>query len=109
MRFNLEIRNIQGSKRIILRFLCTYPRSFGHVDAILDTGEPITILSANDALRLRMPFNNFFPNQDYSAFELRGEFKKPVFLRSCGDELLRLNEKFKDRISAYKPTYDYVV
>ncbi len=60
MKFNLEIRNMQGSKRIILRFLCTYPRSFGHVDAIMDTGAPVTILSANDALRLRMPFNHTF-------------------------------------------------
>lgn len=68
MKFNLEIRNIQGSKRIILRFLCTYPRSFGHVDAIMDTGAPITILSANDALRLKMPFNNLSGTKPIKGF-----------------------------------------
>jgi len=45
MRFELQIRNIQGAKRVILPFLCTYPRSFGRVEAVIDTGAPQTILS----------------------------------------------------------------
>jgi len=59
MRFELQIRNIQGAKRVILPFLCTYPRSFGRVEAVIDTGAPQTILSAKDAIRLNMPFKSF--------------------------------------------------
>ncbi len=55
MKFNLEIRNVNGSKRIIFPFLSTYPRSFGRVEAIIDTGSPITVLSASDSLRLNLP------------------------------------------------------
>ena len=59
MRFNLEIRNIQGTRRIILLLLSTFPRSFGRIEAVIDTGAPKTILSAGDAIRLNIPFTNF--------------------------------------------------
>ena len=59
MKFDLEIRNIQSSKRIILPFLCTYPRSFGRVESIIDTGAPTTVISASDGIRLRLSFDNF--------------------------------------------------
>ena len=59
MRFNLEIRNIQGTRRIILPLLSTFPRSFGRIEAVIDTGAPKTILSAGDAIRLNIPFTNF--------------------------------------------------
>ena len=68
MRFELEIRNIQGSKRIILSFLSIYPRSFGRVQAIIDTGSPITILSAADAQRLNIPFKNFQSSSPIKGF-----------------------------------------
>lgn len=59
MKFNLEVRNIQGTKRIILPLISTYPRSFGHLESVIDTGAPKTILSAGDAIRLNIPFKNF--------------------------------------------------
>ncbi len=59
MKFNLQIRNIQGSKRIVLPLISIYPRSFGHLEAVIDTGAPKTILSAGDAMRLNIPFSNF--------------------------------------------------
>lgn len=59
MRFNLDIRNIQGARRIVLPILSTYPRSFGRIEAVIDTGAPKTILSAGDAIRLNIPFTNF--------------------------------------------------
>ena len=34
------------------------PRSFGHLEAFIDTGAPKTILSASDAERLRIPFSS---------------------------------------------------
>jgi len=68
MRFDLQVRNMQGSKRIILPFLCTYPRSFGHIEAVIDTGASQTILSARDALRLNIPFKNFSSTKPIKGF-----------------------------------------
>lgn len=68
MRFKLEVRNIQGAKRIILPFLSTYPRSFGRVEGVIDTGAPITILSASDALRLKIPFHNLSSTKPIKGF-----------------------------------------
>jgi len=55
MKFNLDIRN----RRIILPMLSTYPRSFGRIEDVIDTGAPKTILSAGDAIRLNIPFTSF--------------------------------------------------
>ena len=58
MRFNLEIRNIDGSIRIILPLFSRQPRSFGRIEAVIDTGFPKTIISAGDAIKLNIPFTN---------------------------------------------------
>ena len=68
MKFRLEVRNIQGAKRVILPFLSTYPRSFGRVEGVIDTGAPITILSASDALRLKIPFNSLTSTKPIKGF-----------------------------------------
>lgn len=49
-------------------FLSTYPRSFGHVEAVVDTGAPTTILSASDALRLKIPFHNLSSTKPIRGF-----------------------------------------
>ncbi|MDO8509246.1 MAG: hypothetical protein Q7S27_06220 [Nanoarchaeota archaeon] len=77
MRFNLEIRDMQGSKRVILPLLSTYPRSFGRIEAIIDTGAPKTILSAGDAIRLNIPFTNF---ESAAPLMGLGKGKTPVLL-----------------------------
>jgi len=77
MKFNLEIRNIQGTRRIILPLLSTYPRSFGRIEAIIDTGSPKTILSAGDAIRLNIPFTNF---ESAAPLTGLGKGKTPVLL-----------------------------
>ena len=77
MKFNLEIRNIQGTRRIILPLLSTYQRSFGRIEAIIDTGSPKTILSAGDAIRLNIPFTNF---ESAAPLTGLGKGKTPVLL-----------------------------
>ena len=77
MRFNLEIRNIQNSKRIILPLFSRQARSFGRIEAIIDTGSPRTILSAGDALRLNIPFTNFESSTPLAGL---GKGKTPVLL-----------------------------
>ena len=77
MRFNLEIRNIGGVKRIILPMFSRYPRSFGRVEAIIDTGAPKTIPSARDAVKLNIPFTNF---ESATPLTGLGKGKTPVLL-----------------------------
>ena len=77
MRFNLEIRNIQGTRRIILPLLSTFPRSFGRIEAVIDTGAPKTILSAGDAIRLNIPFTNFEGTTPLTGL---GKGRTPVLL-----------------------------
>ena len=79
MRFNLEIRNIQGTRRIILPMLSTYPRSFGRIEAVIDTGAPKTILSAGDAIRLNIPFTRFESTTPLTGL---GKGRTPVLLVS---------------------------
>ena len=50
MRFNLDIRKIGGSMRIILPISSRQPRSFGRIEVVIDTGSPKTIISAGDAI-----------------------------------------------------------
>ena len=98
MRFDLQIRTIHDSKRIILPFLCTYPRSFGRVEAIVDTGAPITILSASDSLRLRIPFSNFQSTKPIKGF---GRGGTPAL--SLGDFQIALHSKENQRINLKFP------
>jgi len=58
MRYKLEIRSSQNSKRIFLPILSTYPKCFGKLEGVIDTGSPRTVLSAADACRLNIPFKN---------------------------------------------------
>lgn len=58
MKYPVQIRDIHGSKRLVLPILSRQPRSFGHLEAFIDTGAPRTILSAVDAEKLRLPFSS---------------------------------------------------
>jgi len=58
MRFFLEFRKKLGGERILINFSSRYPRSFGPIQGIIDTGSPKTIISASDALRLNIPFKS---------------------------------------------------
>jgi len=77
MRFSLEIRNIEGAKRVILPMFSRQPRSFGRIEAIIDTGSPKTILSAGDAIRLNIPFTNFESTTPLTGL---GKGKTPMLL-----------------------------
>ncbi|MBS3100388.1 hypothetical protein J4463_04215 [Candidatus Pacearchaeota archaeon] len=77
MRFNLEIRKIDGSIRIILPLFSRQPRSFGRIELVIDTGAPKTILSAGDAIRLNIPFTNF---ESATPLTGLGKGKTPVLL-----------------------------
>ena len=77
MKFNLEIRNIDGSIRIVLPLFSRQARSFGRVEAIIDTGAPKTILSAGDAIRLNIPFTSFESTTPLIGL---GKGKTPVLL-----------------------------
>jgi hypothetical protein len=77
MKFNLEVRNIQKAKRIFLPMISTYPRSFGHLESVIDTGAPKTILSAGDAIRLNIPFMNFESTTPLTGL---GKGRTPVLL-----------------------------
>ncbi len=77
MRFNLEVRNIEGSIRTVLPFFSRQPRSFGRIEAVIDTGSPKTILSAGDAIRLNIPFTNF---ESAAPLTGLGKGKTPVLL-----------------------------
>jgi len=79
MRFNLEIRSIQEAKRIILPMVSTYPRSFGRIESVIDTGAPKTILSAGDAIRLNIPFTKF---ESATPLTGLGKGRTPVLLIS---------------------------
>ena len=59
MKYKIEIRSSQKSKRLFLPMLSMYPHCFGQLEAIIDTGSPRTVLSAADACRLKIPFKNF--------------------------------------------------
>ncbi len=96
MRFNLEVRNIQGTKRIILPLLSTYPRSFGHLEAVIDTGAPKTILSAGDAIRLNIPFNNFESTTPLIGL---GKGRTPVLLINKFSFSLKDSEGKPNRLS----------
>ena len=77
MRFNLEIRKIEGSVRIILPLFSKQPRSFGRIEALIDTGAPKTVLSAADAIRLNIPFTNF---ENTTPLTGLGKGRTPVLL-----------------------------
>jgi predicted aspartyl protease len=58
MKYPVQIRDLQGAKRLVLPLFSMQPRSFGPLEAVIDTGAPKTIISASDAQKLRIPFNN---------------------------------------------------
>ena len=77
MRFNLDIRNIGGSMRIILPIFSRQPRSFGRIEAVIDTGSPKTIISAGDAIKLNIPFTNL---QSTTPLTGLGKGRTPMLL-----------------------------
>lgn len=77
MRFNLEIRKIDDSIRIVLPVFSRQPRSFGRIEAVIDTGSPKTIISAGDAIKLNMPFTNL---QSTTPLTELGKGRTPMLL-----------------------------
>src|SRR3989344_1936628 len=93
MRFNLDIRNIGGSVRIILLIFSRQPRSFGRIEAVIDTGSPKTIISAGDAIKLNIPFTNL---QSTAPLTGLGKGRTPMLLMN--------NFMFSIRNTDGKPT-----
>lgn len=58
MKYPIQIRELQGAKRLVLPVRSRLHRCFGNFEAIIDTGSPRNVISAGDAIRLRIPFNN---------------------------------------------------
>ena len=77
MRFNLEIRKIEGFIRIVLPFFSRQLRSFGRIEAVIDTGSPKTIISAGDAIKLSIPFTNL---QSTTPLTGLGKGRTPMLL-----------------------------
>lgn len=96
MRFDLQIRSIQSSRRIILPLISTYPRSFGHLEVVIDTGAPKTILSAGDAIRLNVPFSKF---QSTAPLIGLGRGTTPVLLINNFPFSLHSNEEESKKFS----------
>ena len=89
MRFNLEIRNINGSIRIILPLFSRQPRSFGRIEAVIDTGSPKTIISAGDSIKLNIPFTSL---QSTTPLTGLGKGRTPMLLINKFTFLLRDSE-----------------
>jgi hypothetical protein len=68
MKYPVQIRDIQGSKRLVLPILSRQPRSFGSFEAIIDTGSPRTILGASDSIKLSIPFAKYLSDKALSGF-----------------------------------------
>lgn len=58
MKYPIQIRSLQGSKRLVVPVVSMQPRCFGNFEAVLDTGSPRTILGAIDAEKLKIPFTS---------------------------------------------------
>ena len=96
MKFILEVRNIQKAKRVILPMISIYPRSFGHLESVIDTGAPKTILSAGDAIRLNIPFKNFESTTPLTGL---GKGRTPVLLINKFSFSLRNSEGQPNKFS----------
>jgi len=59
MRFDLKLIKDDESERILISLKSLYPRSFGNILAVLDTGSSRTIISAQDVSLLNIPVNSF--------------------------------------------------
>jgi hypothetical protein len=68
MRFNLELVKTPDSERILINLLSRYPRSYGNLVGVLDTGSPRTIISAKDASILKIPIDNLEKVRSISGF-----------------------------------------
>ncbi len=78
MIFDLDIVEPIKPERIVANLLCRVPRSYGHILAVLDTGSPSTIISARDALILRLSTNNLQDSKPISGFG-RGQLPSKHF------------------------------
>ncbi len=58
MRFDLEFVKELGNERIFVAIGSRYPHSFGFIRALVDTGSPRTIISAQDTQKLNLPISN---------------------------------------------------
>ena len=56
MRIPLNVKDIYGGPKPILTLFLSIPHASGYIEAVVDTGGPVTILSPRDADRLHFPF-----------------------------------------------------
>jgi hypothetical protein len=59
MIFNINITKDIDSRRLMFNLASKYPRCFGGILTVVDTGSPRTIISARDAFILKIPVSNF--------------------------------------------------
>jgi hypothetical protein len=57
MIYNIELVEVPNSERLFINIVSRQPHSFGPIRALLDTGSPTTIVSARDAIRLKIPIS----------------------------------------------------
>ncbi len=58
MKFKLGLIDTPGSERVTLDVKSEFPRCFGDLFTIIDTGSARTIISAKDVYFLKLPFKN---------------------------------------------------
>jgi hypothetical protein len=58
MIFDLKLINTHDSERVLFDIVSRYPRCFGNILAIMDTGSPRTIISAKDVFLLKIPITS---------------------------------------------------
>mgnify|MGYP001576061043 CR=1 FL=1 len=68
MIFKVESIKEPDSERLTFNIVSRYPRCFGGVFTIIDTGSPRTIISAKDAYLLKIPITNFQDAKDIKGF-----------------------------------------
>lgn len=57
MKFPLYFIDKYGGKKPAISFSILAPRIFGQIEAIVDTGSPISLISLKDVIRLNIPAN----------------------------------------------------
>ncbi len=68
MKYPLIIREVQGSKRLVLPVVSRHPRSFGTMECFIDTGSPRTIMVAADAIKLGIAFSKYPETKSVAGF-----------------------------------------
>ncbi len=95
MRISCSVRKfVQGRHFPFVAFFIKAPGIAGHVDALIDTGSPFTVLSPKDIMSFRLPIKSM---QRGETVKLAGSrfFNHPLqnavlYFRGDGDTLLKV-------------------